>query len=104
MTRIEQGTLPLGVFQKIEAESVELQVRSGDYIILMTDGVLDALPGEDCITAMETAIAGLAEVSPAEIADTLMELALHGCEGHIRDDMTVLVAGIWENTADSLAF
>ena len=97
--QIQQGTLPLGVFRNPEIEKVDRQLEDGDYVILMTDGVLDALPEENYMEAMEQMIAGMSEVGPGEIAEKLMELALRACEGHIMDDMTVLVAGIWENTA-----
>lgn len=96
--QISQGSLPLGIFRSVETTRIMRQLQDGDYIILMTDGVLDAI-GEDYERAMEERIAKLPEVSPREIAERLLEMALCSCEGHIRDDMTVLVAGIWENAA-----
>lgn len=97
--QIDQGTLPLGIFRNVETEKITKQLQDGDYVILMTDGVLDALPGEDYEEIMEQTISGMEEVGPGEIAERIMELALRSCEGHIQDDMTVLVGGIWENTA-----
>lgn len=77
------------------------ELRLPFYIkdILMTDGVLDALGEGNYEEAMERAVSELSEVSPGEIAERLLEMALCSCGGHIRDDMTVLVAGIWENAA-----
>lgn len=97
--QISQGSLPLGIFRSVEASKINRQLQDGDYIILMTDGVLDAIGEEDYERVMEEQIAGLPQVSPGEIAEKLLEMALCSCEGHIRDDMTVLVAGIWENAA-----
>lgn len=96
---INQGSLPLGIFRNVEAQSMEKQLRDGDYVILMTDGVLEALGEEDCEEIVTDAIADLEDVCPGEIAEKLMEAALRICGGHIQDDMTVLVAGIWENAA-----
>ena len=36
------------------------------------------------------------EQNPGELADKLLRLALIAAKGHIRDDMTVGVIGIWE--------
>lgn len=95
---IEVGNLPLGIFQNIQVEALPYTVKNGGYIIMMTDGVLDAF-GEDApeeVLAEE--IAELAEQNPGELAERLLHLAICRAEGHIYDDMTILVAGIWENS------
>lgn len=99
--QIGRGSLPLGIFRNVENGWIHRQMQDGDYVILVTDGVLDAL-GDNCYgeameQAMERTIAEVSEVSPGGIAERIMETALRSCGGHIRDDMTVLVAGIWEN-------
>ena len=96
--QISYGSLPLGIFRNVENAVIDRQLQDGDYVILLTDGVLDAI-GEDYEQVMEESIGELSEVSPGEVAEKILELALCSCGGHIRDDMTVLVAGIWENTA-----
>ena len=95
---ISYGSLPLGIFRNVENAVIDRQLQDGDYVILLTDGVLDAI-GEDYEQVMEENIGEMSEVSPGEVAERILELALCSCGGHIRDDMTVLVAGIWENTA-----
>lgn len=97
---IVQGNLPLGIFRNVEVEKIEKQLEDGDYVILMTDGVLDALGDHNYEEAMRQAIAEMPDISPGEMAEKLLEIALRACGGHIRDDMTVLVAGIWENSAN----
>ncbi|MBR1854865.1 MAG: SpoIIE family protein phosphatase [Lachnospiraceae bacterium] len=96
--QIRQGALPLGIFRSPEWEEVSLQLADGDHVIMMTDGVLDALPQENYGEIMEQFIEELAQIGPGEIAEKIMEFTLHACGGHVEDDMTVLVAGIWENT------
>lgn len=99
--QISRGSLPLGIFRSVEACTIQRQLQDGDYLFLMTDGVLDAL-GDKCYEeTMQQAIAELEEVNPGEMAEKLLQMALCSCEGHIRDDMTILVAGVWKNnTAD----
>ena len=67
----------------------------GDYLVMMTDGVLDALPGEKT-EQMKQLLLGVKSSEPREVARELLErvLRLNGCRA--RDDMTVLVAGMWK--------
>lgn len=94
---IAMGNLPLGIFRNIETEKVTRQLQEGDYLIMMSDGVLDAF-GEEKEEMFHSAICNLTEQNPGEIAEKLLHLAIHSCEGHIADDMTILVAGVWENS------
>lgn len=96
---VSQGNLPLGIFRNIEVNTLERKLQNGDYVILMTDGILEALGEDNYEEIMARAIGDLEDVCPGEIAEKLMEVALMSCGGHIQDDMTVLVAGIWENAA-----
>ncbi len=93
---ISRGTLPLGIFQNIHVQTLQRQVRDGDYLVFMTDGVLDALE-EDSEEIMAETIRNIAEQNPQEMAEKLLQLVLKSCGGHILDDMTILVVGIWEN-------
>ncbi len=95
---IEVGSLPLGIFRSIEPEKLTRQLQDGDYLILMSDGVSDAF-GEDGEERLRNAICGLTEQNPGEMAEALLHMAILSCEGHIADDMTILVAGIWENSS-----
>ncbi|MBE5884681.1 MAG: hypothetical protein E7291_09790 [Lachnospiraceae bacterium] len=94
---ISGGTLPLGIFQNVQVQTLHRQLEDGDYLIFMTDGVLDALEGNDCEALMQEAIRGINERNPQEIAERLIQQVLCHCGGRILDDMTILVVGIWEN-------
>ena len=96
---VSQGNLPLGIFRNIEVNTMERRLQNGDYVILLTDGVLDALGPDDCEEVLSGVIGDMEDVCPGELAEKLVEAALVSCGGHIQDDMTVLVAGIWENSA-----
>ena len=64
-------------------------------LVMMTDGVLDALPG-DRTEQMKQLLLEVKNSEPREFARELLErvLRLGGCRA--RDDMTVLVARIWK--------
>lgn len=95
--KISHDNLPLGIFRNVDIDTTERKLAHGDYVILVTDGVLEALEGDDYEVIMEETIGHLEDVCPGELAEKVMEAALKSCGGHIQDDMTVLVAGIWEN-------
>lgn len=94
--RISSGNLPLGIFQKPDTEAVGRTLMDGDYVIMISDGVLDALSqgiGEDMLSEL---IGSSNLENPGEMANAILNFCIHQCRGHIRDDMTVLVIGIWK--------
>ena len=90
------GGLPLGIFQKVQIERQMCQIRPGDLLVMMTDGVLDMM--EDGEERMAQVLEGLQEQNPQEIAEKILSYAICASEGRIRDDMTVFVLCLWENT------
>lgn len=97
MEMINHGNLPLGIFRNVDVNTTTRTLSNGDYVILMTDGVLDAFGEEDYETVLTETVGDMEDVCPGELAEKIMEAALVSCGGRIQDDMTVLVAGIWEN-------
>ncbi len=97
--RVEQlaaGSLPLGIFQQVEVESISRQLQDGDYLFMVSDGVVDAFGGDDYESAMVNTIAVLQDNNPGELAERLLRMALRVSGGKIRDDMTIGVIGVWE--------
>lgn len=92
---IRSTSLPLGVVAKLEVEQVELELQDGDYVIMVTDGVMDALPVGEQELLMKMIIEGTTSQNPKEMAHHILEQVLT-CSGEVPlDDMTVLVVGIW---------
>ena len=94
--RISAGNLPLGIFPKPDMEAVGRVLMDGDYIIMVSDCVLDALSqgiGEDMLSEF---IGGISLENPGEIASAILNFGIQQSRGRIRDDMTVLVTGIWK--------
>lgn len=90
-------SLPLGMLNKEDVVSENVLLRDGDFIIMMSDGVLDALNEHEYEETMKRLISVTAEQNPGELAERLLQTVLCLGGGRIRDDMTILVAGIWKN-------
>lgn len=93
---VESSSLPAGMFQKIEVESEQMKIQDNDYIIMVSDGVLDCFPCEEKEAYMEFLLSEIKSNNPQEIANQLLkkveELEIDGRS----DDMTILVVGVWE--------
>lgn len=95
--QIVSHTLPLGIFPTVDAEIIQKNLMDGDHIIMISDGILDALKENNYEEAMCQVLSGIEDQNPKEIADKLMQFVLHCSGGRIQDDMSVAVIGIWEN-------
>jgi len=95
--QISSRNLPLGVFGKLEPEITKRKLEDGDYIIMVSDGILDGLSQGMGEEALSEIISRITLENPKEIAGNIMNHVIRACKGAIRDDMTVIVAGIWEN-------
>jgi stage II sporulation protein E len=94
---VEGDSLPLGVMCLQDISREETELKSGDYIVMMSDGVLDALNEQNYEETMKQVISAIDAENPDIIAEQIMHAVLCMDGGQIRDDMTVLVAGIWRN-------
>lgn len=95
--RITADTLPLGMMAGAEEREITRQLSDGDLVILVSDGVLQDLPGTDGEFLFSQQIGRLHVSSPVDMANLLLRYVIGQCQGKIRDDMSILVAGIWEN-------
>lgn len=93
--QIKAETLPMGMFRELEPFALEHNLEDGDKIIMVTDGVLEAFGELDKERVLENLIASYRGENPREMAQYILEGAI-AAAGVSRDDMTVLVAGIWE--------
>lgn len=96
---IGRGSLPLGVFQNLQPETAEGSMESGSFLFFMTDGVVDAFAQGGGEEELMDCIGKLREENPGELAEKLMQCAIRSAGGRILDDMTILVAGMWENSS-----
>lgn len=92
---ITSESLAAGILQNIDFEMAARKLYHGDYVIMMTDGVMDALPREKEEEIMKEIIMDVKESTPREIGRGILERVLGYSDYHVQDDMTVLVAGMW---------
>lgn len=92
-----EGNLPLGVFQQTKISPMSICLQDGDYLFMMSDGVIDAFSGQGYENAVCRTIAAMQEQNPGELAERLLRAALIAAGGKVQDDMTIAVIGVWEN-------
>jgi len=90
---IKIGALPLGIIQNIETKAKEVYLSSGDKIILVSDGISDAYKN---IEDLQDFVNNISSQSPQAIADQIVQHVLNLNKNIARDDMTVIVAKIFE--------
>ena len=92
---IRSATLHIGVLQDIEIDTETRRLESGDDVIMVTDGVMDALPAGEQDVLMCTFIQDTDILNPRELAHHILGRVLEWSGEVPLDDMTVLVAGLW---------
>ena len=88
MKKVEGSSLPLGILQEAQSTAAQYRLHSGDILILMSDGVADAM-GNDVHT--RKIISESLFIQPQRMADAILRNALVAGGGAPRDDMTVMV-------------
>lgn len=88
--------MPVGVFMNQRPVRQEVQLGDGDFVIMVTDGVLEHLYVEDAKETVSDIIRGIHTGNPSQFARQVLEQILLFTGGRVRDDMTVLTAGLWE--------
>lgn len=93
--RLKTGGSPLGIINSMHYRQDSVYMNQGDILLLYSDGILEALNGEEeelALDEIEAYIRENASKTAAEIGRGILDFALHrSSEGLIRDDMTVVV-------------
>ena len=80
----------MGVTETVEPVLLSRKLWDNDRIIMVSDGVLESLPGEKKEEAMRELLDGMGAGNPQEMAERILQFAL-SVSGAPEDDMTVLV-------------
>ncbi|MFE7928564.1 PP2C family protein-serine/threonine phosphatase [Streptomyces sp. NPDC057456] len=80
--------LPFGVVAPTAYRLQELQLRPGDRLVLLTDGMQER--GAAAVD-LASVIEDTRELHPREAVRTLTAAVLHACHGSLKDDATVLI-------------
>ena len=91
---MESDCVPAGILNPVEPVLISRKLWDGDRVVMVSDGVLDAMPGEQKEEAFQDFLAGLPVAGPQETAEMIMAFVL-SLNGEPEDDMTVLVGGIY---------
>ncbi len=94
--RLYSDTLPVGVITDLKIAMQDMQLQNGDFLIMITDGILDALPVMEQDFLLDGIIRGSHTGNPTELAHHILQQVLEWQGGEPKDDMLVMVTGIWE--------
>lgn len=93
--KVEASNLPMGMIHEFDVEVVTEQMKPGDLLIMMSDGVIEAPKhvGNRDIW-MKRIISELTTNDPQEVADVILERAIRSGDESIADDMTIIVTKV----------
>jgi len=92
---ISIASLPVGILDEVDINQVSIKLKPGDFIVMISDGVLENHPGvKNPREWLRLLIKNKDTKNPQELAEYILEKALGNNKP--RDDMTVLVAKLWE--------
>ncbi len=89
-------SLPAGVYHRLEIEHMKKQLGDGDFLVMVTDGVLEYLHVPHPEETMQEIIESIQTNNPNTLAKKVLERVLLFTGGKVADDMTVLVSAVWE--------
>lgn len=93
---ISSKSLPVGAETQIEIETEERALEDGDFVVMVTDGVLEYLHVPKPEETMQEIIESIKTNNPGILAKKIMERVMLFTGGVAKDDMTVLTTCIWE--------
>ena len=91
---LETGELPVGVVGGLEPVLLSKKLWEENWVILVSDGILDALPGDEKELVLREFLEGAQYGQPQQLAEDVLGFA--SSFGEARDDMTVLAVRVWK--------
>lgn len=94
---LRSASLPAGILKQVTLEKNEMQLKDGDMVFLVTDGVTDALDGEERTSAwLREKLAERPMANPQEAAEYILHAAKKERRDGRTDDMTVVAGRFWK--------
>lgn len=89
-------SLPVGVGNNPEVDRAEISLQNGDFLVMVTDGVLEYLHVPKPEETLQEIIESIDCRHPGVLVKKIMERVLLFTGGKVQDDMTILAACVWE--------
>ena len=89
--RIRSQTAPIGLMKTIDSEKIRVEIKPGDYVIMMSDGVADSSEDAPWLLLL---LGEPPKKNLKEYAEAILEEAKKNVAGH--DDMSVVVIRVDE--------
>lgn len=94
---ISSHSLPVGILKDVDLEIYKESLDDGDFIIMMSDGILESNEEESNKEKwMTEIIENIDSFNPQTIANLILKEAKNVSKDAIKDDMTVLVTKVWK--------
>jgi len=93
---LEQGGLPVGVFQNAAYSDFDIRLGSGSLIVLFTDGVIESRRDDQLfgVDRLKQSVIDSAGLVPNELARRLVEVSKDFGGGKLNDDAAVMVVRV----------
>ena len=91
---LEGESLPIGVLEAVRPACLRVEMKAGDFLIFMSDGVSAAFGSSSELCAY---LSRIRPINPQALAEDILRVALSRYGGTAEDDMTVLTAKLTES-------
>jgi stage II sporulation protein E len=96
VSTISSSSLPIGMLNDVDLEITEKDLKHGDIILMVTDGVTDAFDKNIKKNNLTTTLKNTRFNSPQDLADHILSEAERLSRNGPKDDMTILAARVWQ--------
>lgn len=94
---VKTYSMPAGVFDNIDPEVQSCHIGDDNYLVIVSDGVVDALPFYDKEQQMAAIIDKIPKGNPKKMAEKIMDEVIFYLGNNVPDDMTIIVTGVWKS-------
>ena len=96
VTIVESESLPAGVDIEQDIEKITKNLKNGDFLVMVTDGVIEYLNVRNPQERLGAIISDITTDNAGVLSQKVLDKVLLDTGGYVMDDMTVLAIGIWE--------
>lgn len=90
--RVEHPALPVGIIPKLKLRAVSVDVRPGDIIIMVSDGITEADRCDLSAHWLQDALSRIPQgIGPINLAEAIVKMALGRYGRREKDDLTVMI-------------